>query len=432
MGDQTKTEFQNSSYFILPFKIDNFDRLMAFLRSEESKWKEQDGFVLQYLMFYAREMTDSDDERFQMYRYTEKESEPLHIYMFDDNVTESGQAPTLGDISLYIFGKEISFLEFQVFYNNMDSKGILQFINSFRSLRNPEKLPEKLNCKRLKDAVETILPAEGSGTVLCFSNPSEVKMQANIFTMLYNANSSDKDKENKSLCCRLAHGYKSVIPDAEDAARGYDKCLHLNSSEYWGICPDGIAYVKRSRPSQNNYENLRKDFHFMYLLLLNQRFAAISFIEAINECSRNEKARKGITDVYRRVVELRTRYSFRVISDDFFVQTVYSTGYQVLEIDALLKDLEDANGQFNELSRVSEKRVEHFVIVVSLLAAVSAFADLAAYREMFRSEHPPYGSLLLIPFLALVFICIFWSSIKRKLKLDILWIMIKERLRKRE
>ena len=445
MSEQTKPEFQNSSYFILPLKIDNPYRLSAFLRNS-SNWEEKlDAFELQYLMFYAREMTDPEDERFRMYRY--KESESLRIYLFDDNVTDPGKAPTLGDISLYVFGKEISFLEFQVFYNEMDIKGILQFISSFRGLRNPKEYPEGSDSIILRDAVKKILPAEDSGTVLCFSNPSEYKTQANIFTMYHNPQPSNKesnkstdqvtkkdnqDKENRSICCRLAHGYKSVIPSDEDAARGYDKCLHLNTSEYWGICPDGIAYVKRSRPSQNNYENLRKDFHFMYLLLLNQRFAAISFIEAINECSRNEKARKGITDVYRRVVELRTRYSFRVISDDFFVQTVYSTGYQVLEIDALLKDLEDANGQFNELSRVSEKRVEHFVIVVSLLAAVSAFADLAAYREMFRSEHPPYGSLLLIPFLALVFICIFWSSIKRKLKLDILWIMIKERLRKRE
>ena len=424
MSEQTKPEFQNSSYFILPLKIDNPYRLSAFLRNS-SNWEEKlDAFELQYLMFYAREMTDPEDERFRMYRY--KGSESLRIYLFDDNVTDPGKAPTLGDISLYVFGKEISFLEFQVIYNDMDIEGVLKFVNSFRNLRNPEELPDGSDCKRLKDAAEIILPAKESGTILCFSNPSEVKMQANVFTMYYNpkkysnpksndakpsnkasnqvTKKNNQDKENRSICCRLAHGYKSVIPSDEDAARGYDKCLRLNTSEYWGICPDGIAYVKKSKPSSFDYEHLRTDFHFMYLLLLNQRFAAISFIEAINECSRNEKARKDIKDVYRRVVELRTRYSFRVISDDFFVQTVYNAGYRVLEIDALLKDLEDANGQFNELSKERETRVERFIVAVTLLALVSAFADLAAYLDMFSAPKPHLWSLgiLLIAFIILM------------------------------
>ena len=420
MSEQTKPEFQNSSYFILPLKIDNPYRLSAFLRNS-SNWEEKlDAFELQYLMFYAREMTDPEDERFRMYRY--KGSESLRIYLFDDNVTDPGKAPTLGDISLYVFGKEISFLEFQVFYNEMDIKGILQFISSFRGLRNPKEYPEGSDSIILRDAVKKILPAEDSGTVLCFSNPSEYKTQANIFTMYHNPQPSNKesnkstgqvtkkdnqDKENRSICCRLAHGYKSVIPSDEDAARGYDKCLHLNTSEYWGICPDGIAYVKKSKPSYIDYEHLCKDFHFMYLLLLNQRFAAISFIESINECGRNEKTRKGITDVYRRVVELRTRYSFRVISDDFFVQTVYSTGYQVLEIDALLKDLEDANGQFNELSKERETRIERFIFAVTLLALVSAFADLAAYLQMFHASNPHFWSLGILLSVLFILLLIF-------------------------
>lgn len=413
MNEQA-VKIKNSSYFILPLKINDFSKLLAFLRSEKNKWTlEPDGFKTKYLMFYAGKMNEDGDDRFQMYRYAEPEK--LHIYMFEDKFSDSGKIPILGDISFYVFGKEIGFLEFQVFYGDMSDGDIAKFVYSFRSLRNPKTLPEESDCKRLKEAAEDILPAENSGTKLCFSNPSEVKMQANVYTMLGIDDLSDD--ESKSICCRIAHGYRTVSTSDGDAESDYDKCLHLNTEEYWSICPDGIAYINnysKKRYSPYTYENLRIDFHFMYLLLLNQRFAAISFIEAISECSRNEKARKGITDVYRRVVELRTRYSFRVISDDFFVQTVYSTGYQVLEIDALLKDLEDANGQFNELSKERETRVEHFVMAVTLLALVSAFADLATFLGFFKWHQPHWWSLGILLIAIIIILLLIFKPLKRR------------------
>ena len=374
-------EFQNSSYFILPLKIDNFDRLMAFLRSEESKWKEQDGFKTNFLMYYAGKMNEPADDRFRIYRYTEKEN--LYIY-YGGKAADPGKGPTLGDISLYVSGKEISFLEFQVFYGDMSVDEIASFVYSFRRLRKLRKLLGQTDCNNQKDAVEDILPAEKSGVDFCFSNLSDIKKQANIFTILNIPGLSDEDSRNK--CGRIAHGYKTVAPSDVDAASAYDKCLHLNAIEYWGICPDGLAYINNTSKEKlfsYAYDYLCNDYHLMYLLLLIQRFTAISFIETISQFGRTDKASPEIEDVYRRVVDLRTKYSFRVISDDFFVQTVYSTAYQILEIDALLKDLEDANGQFNELSRVREKRVEQFVIAVSLLAAFSAVADLAAFLGLF-------------------------------------------------
>ena len=135
------------------------------------------------------------------------------------------------------------------------------------------------------------------------------------------------------------------------------------------------------------------------LLLLNQRFSAISYIEKISRLGKDVKEREKISEIYPNVVDLRTHYSFRVISDDFFVQTVYSNTYQVLEIDALLKDLDDANGQFNELSKKREKSVENFVKTLSLLAAFSAVTDLAAYLDMLPGAVPKVLSFIIVVFI---------------------------------
>ena len=407
-----KPEFENSSYFILPLKIDSPEKLKAYLRS--SKWKEERkeeehsrAFDPQYLMFYAGKMTDSADDRFRQYSYTNPEMQDN--FFLNYKTGSSGSAPTMKNISLYVFGEEIAFLEFMVSYNEMSEAEIVKFVNDFRSLRESKKNKkdsDQQGCKGLEETAADILPAAESGTTLCFSNPSEIKRQANIFTMLHkdkpkdeenkdklgNEDTKDEDKKDKDskdeevrkLCSRLTHGYRTVSTSEENADSAYDKCLHLNAREYWGICPDGLAYINHfhSKPFADFFGTLCTDFHFMYLLLLNQRFSAISFIEEISRFKNIDKAEQDISKVYRRMVELRTRYSFRVISDDFFVQTVYSTAYKVLEIDSLLHDLEDANGQFNELSRTREKKVEKVIYALTLLTIFSALADLASYIGM--------------------------------------------------
>ena len=375
MSREALSGFKNSSYFIFPLKIDSQDKLADYL-SKNSKWEKiSSGFDTNYLMFYANNM--KNDGRFQRYIYAGQEKP--NIYMLDSEANSPDKSPEPGDISLYVFGQKIIFLEFQVLYKDMEPEEISDFVSTFRSLRNHKNVPEELGCKGLIDVIEEILPARESGTILCFSNPSEVKMQANIFTMLsipgYNK------QESRSLCCRIAHGYKTITPSEGDASSDYDKCLQLNANEYWGICPDGLAYINNIVKAKNffiTYNNLCNDYHFIYLLLLHQRFSAISFIEEISRIGKSDKEREKITKIYPDIVDLRTHYSFRVISDDFFFQTVYNTTYQVLEIEALLKDLEDANGQFNELSKTREDQIGHFVMMVSLLAAVSAVADLAS------------------------------------------------------
>ena len=102
-----------------------------------------------------------------------------------------------------------------------------------------------------------------------------------------------------------------------------------------------------------------------------------------------------------------------MISDDFFVQTVYSTAYQVLEIDALFHDLEDANGQFNELSKEREKRVEYFIFVLSVLAAFSAFADLAYFLGMFAWPQPHWFSLIAISAILIIALLYIFKLRKR-------------------
>lgn len=421
MSRKALSGFKNSSYFIFPLKIKDRSKFLLYLdnhsmnekpaesqKNENIIWERiSSGFDTNYLMFYADNM--KNDGRFRRYTYVGQEKP--NIYMFDDEADSPDKSPALGEISLYVFGQKIIFLEFQVLYKNMEPKEIAYFISIFRSLRHSKDVPAESGCKSLKDAIEKIMPARESGTILCFSNPSEVKMQADIFTML--SIPGLDEQESRSLCCRLAHGYKTIDPSEGDASSDYDKFLQLNANEHWGICPDGLAYINNIVKAKNffiTYNNLCNDYHFIYLLLLHQRFSAISFIEEISRIGKSDKEREKITEIYPNIVDLRTHYSFRVISDNFFYQTVYNTTYQVLEIESLLKDLEEANGQFNELSKEREKRVERFIGVLSLLAAFSAVTDLAAYLCEFTLEMP--FVILKVISLVVVLLILAWAYFK--------------------
>ena len=143
MDGKALSGFQNSSYFILPLKINDHDKFAAYLRNHSTcdgdkvtwKWKEEpSGFKTQYLMYYASKMNEPADNRFRCFIY-EGKTKP-NLYMFDDKISNPDKRPELGDISLYVFGQEIIFLEFQVLYKEMEIKDIANFVNTFRTLRN--------------------------------------------------------------------------------------------------------------------------------------------------------------------------------------------------------------------------------------------------------------------------------------------------------
>ena len=397
IGTYNKEElFLNCTYFIFPMKISDPERLNSYLASSGGWVRVDEPFNTQYILRYSSDMNKSRDGRLTSYRYAEAKKIPL--YMFGSRIEsrvekhsleESGHTPSLDDVVLYVFGSGIAFLEFRILYGDMTPDEIVEFVYLFRSLRFNESkdwLGFTDGSIGVGNAIEKLMPHKESGTELCFSNPSEVKRQALIFSAvcIEGVMNGATEKELDRLRYYLSHGYNNDFPfdgDGSEHFGKYEMCFNTGGGLYWGGAQDGLACVTAA-PPKYQYERICSDYHFLYLLLLNQRFSAISYIEDL-ACP--EIDLKRTKSVMKKVVDLKIRYSFRVISDDSNFQTIYGGMYEVLEIDNLLADLEDSNDRLSEIlqeeHKANERRFGLLLGGLSILAIFSALIDLSDFAD---------------------------------------------------
>ena len=125
---------------------------------------------------------------------------------------------------------------------------------------------------------------------------------------------------------------------------------------------------------------------------------------------------KHVQKIYEKVVSLKNRFTFRVISDDANMQLIYNDMYEILEIESLLKDLDESGEKLNEVlqrdQEAREGRLEPIFIALSLLAASSAFIDLTDFLEKFNSGNVTWPTIvglvvnMMIIVVAVVFIVV--------------------------
>jgi len=441
---ETAYYFENCSYFLLPVLVKDEARLLAFLKNS-GEWRETTAYSAletRYVLSYASRMTEPRDGRLRRFTYTQTESLPL--YMFDARISSemekygkswSGLLPALGEISLFVFGTGIAFLEFRLLYGKMPVEEIIEFVFLFRSLRNNESkdyLQYPDGTISFQTAAERMLDKDKSGTEICFSNSSEVKKQANIYTMLdMELCGMQESTEEEIDRCRylLMHGFSMrFVYEGHTVARNidgggdadmstqYEMIYNAGGQSYWGGSQDGLVCLAR-KPYAYQYEHLTNDYRFLYLLLLDQRFASIAYI---SEFSEPLTKLTDIQRIHKKVADLKTRYAFRVVSDDHYNQTIYNRMYNVLELDNLIADLEDTKDQLNDVTQVEQnkhdRRFEGLLTALSLLAIFSALVDLSDYLDRFFTHTPKNSWISLVVNLSIICVALFLIFANRRKK----------------
>ncbi len=110
------------------------------------------------------------------------------------------------------------------------------------------------------------------------------------------------------------------------------------------------------------------------------------------------------------MVYLKTKYSFRVISDDRNFQSLYNGMYRVFEIDNLLADLEESNDQISDIleekRQKHEQRFEWILGALSVLAVFSALIDLSDYLDRFTNGELFHSIISLVTTLMILVIAV--------------------------
>jgi hypothetical protein len=174
----------------------------------------------------------------------------------------------------------------------------------------------------------------------------------------------------------------------------YDMTYGASRQDHWSGCTEGLANVLYdcADTSENAYylhelkpQHLAVDYYFMYLLLLNQKYTAIEYIQMV--ATAMEGTHKEVEKLNRRIVMLKNTFSFNVISDDRVFQNIYAKMYGVLEIKNLLADVIENEGQMEFLLEAqhiqADRRASKYLAGISVLSLFSALIDSASYFDRF-------------------------------------------------
>ena len=447
MSEKVASKFRNGTWFIIPFWCESYDEIVSYYKSS-ADWKKT-VFESKYLLRYA-ERIGKDEELFC--RFVHKGPETLAVDNYKDTIMYSFLKKTerqdqraafedfldrisLASVAVNCFSTGVGFIEFYVEYGDLPIECIIDFHYHFKSRRYHKKDAERPNLYLL---AQQLIP-EHLKAELFFYASSEVKHDCICYTGLKLPQSLLRSEQSKRHLYWMGRSYNTgFIYDeenfSEDISR-YDFRYSPYQADKWSGSQEALTNLnyESEDPKQdyflNNhkYDHLSNDYHFLFLIILNQRFAAIRYLEQIVESREHDS--EQIMELNQKIVRLQTVFTLRVISNDMLCQNVYSRMYDIMDIDNLMTDLKDNEQQVQILreqthlmqereDEAAERKLRWVLAALSLLAVFSALVDAAGYLEMFPNYFLPISARW-TAFIVIVLVCVlvylmYWGRGKKK------------------
>jgi hypothetical protein len=188
--------------------------------------------------------------------------------------------------------------------------------------------------------------------------------------------------------------------------------------DHWAGSQEGLVniYHLTDNETTNNYlkkhkaNQLSQNYRFMYLVLLNQRFSAIAFLEKIPKLRSYTRKERDAANL--KISSLKTVFSFSIVSDDQLYQSIYSKMYSILGIDRLLEDIRDNEEQMQLLQNnellAAEKMTSTFLFGLSVLSLFSVLVDAAGFFDRIPILQSASTILSALCLLAIIAVYIVW------------------------
>lgn len=401
--------YQKSVYFI-PVWFDAFESFAKGLAAD-GRWERIPGEQIapRYLLNYAVRIA-KDERLLRAFRL--KDLSGTDVYLFEKELPLKN-TPKISQIRFSCFSTGVGFMEFWVEYQDLSPEEISNFAYLFKKAAkmNGKELPEgKVS---LYDAAEALLPAK-SEAKLFFTAAVPFKYECLCYHFIQLQECSEDEIQAQKRLSLLKRSYNTDFAQASHS--DYDMIYKPYSYDQWGGSPEGLVNITYDTAGSDYYLNTLKqshlevDYYFLYLLLLNQRFSAVEYILQISEVS--DSGQRQIEAINRRIVKLKTVFSFNVISDDQIFQNVYAKMYRVLDIEHLLEDIRDNENQMEMLQNASSAKADKlsskFLFGISVLSLFSALIDASSYFDRIRWLQPVATGLGLACTGLVVLLCILW------------------------
>jgi hypothetical protein len=400
--------FKNSTVFFAPFWVDNYEKFLCDAKKDERYSERENKELLSYLLPYVNSIY-TDPSLFCSF---ELKSEHLKdIYMLNDCISLP-EPPILEGLRVSCFSTGCGFFEMTVNYGGAPLGCIEDFAYRFKNASFVDSKNGHSN--DLFSCLSTLLPSPAD----LFFTASSFKKECKMFHRILLPEGVN-EAELVTHLAKLRRGYHNNFPLPADDS-DYDMLYRPYRHDCWAGSQEGIASVTylSDDESSNNYVKKHKfsqldaNYRFLYLLLLNQRFSSMKYIECISALNKSKAKNKGkmLTDLSQRITKLKTVFAFNVISDDLIYQNVYKRMYSILDIDRLLDDIRDNEEQEqlinNAKSLQAEKQTEAFLLMLSILSLASVLIDSSSYLDRLKigESISTIISLILVVLVVIVYV----------------------------
>ena len=403
------------SVFFIPVWFDEYDTFAKEMAGDH-RWAPINVEKLWATHLFRYACNINRPEKNLLSSFTLKDLSSLNVYTFEEEVGWA-EPPTIEEVRLSCFATGVGFMEFWVSYSNNTPDEIATFSYYFKKATRMDT-KELLGDRRpLYDVALDLLPKKPAAK-LFFASATRIKYECNCYHFLHlDQPAPDEDTRNATLY-RLCRSYRPNMPVPLDSS--YDMVYQASDGDYWSGCTEGFANIVYDDP--NHYDEytdyffhsikpkaMNNNYYFMYLLLLNQKYSAVKYIELVADAPSNSSF-KQTEALNKRIVQLKNSFSFNVISDDSIVQNLYAKMYGILEIRSFLEDIIENEQQMELLleakQRESERRSGRFLMALTIFSLFSIFLDTAGLFDRFgiQNNNSTVISLILIPILILLYI----------------------------
>ena len=406
---------KKATYFYAPIWIGDFKKFVLALKGDQRYVSLEKNNPPMYLLPYAADIY-KDDSLFFGFELKKEFLPKLCMYSERLNLKND---PELISVKIYAFDTGCAFAEFYVGYGDLPTEQIVDFSFRFKNATRTDS--SNGYSLTMLDALNDLLSSYPSAKIFftAFGNKRECRMFHHIFDK-DNLSESDIQKHIR----HLARGYHKnfLIPENDG---DYDMIYRPYSHDYWAGSQEGLINYYHlsgddstdSFSEQYKYDHIANNYAFMYLMLLNQRFGAIQLISEITKyenCTKSEKMALN-----KKIVQLKTTFSFKIVSDDQLYQNVYNRMYDLLDIDRLLDDIRD-NEQQAEIIRncealEQEKLTSYILLGLSVLSVFSVLIDASSYFDRIPYINEMSTALSFVCLVIIVSLCVGkWLKYKKE------------------
>ncbi|MBD5513736.1 MAG: hypothetical protein HDR06_03530 [Lachnospiraceae bacterium] len=363
-------------------------------------WQRITDTIPVHLMKFINDGVGYQTERQYAYKLMEKRAYGLpytdgHRKILTCSMRRRGETKEytidIRNVRIHCFGTNVGFLVYDVWYSEeMSYDDLLEFNFLFKKvgmsnieIKNAILLDNLENRTYLYALSENLIANGLEDVELFFHANNVIRMESNVFSIFCD---NDKNMIDNKLF-HLGHSYTKEYEYNISNNDDFQK-YHPYSYIHWGYCQDGITciYYDTCNFTLNDLNGkLQNDYYFMYLVLLHQRYTALSLINEMMNC------RRADPDEWRkiqyRLTEYRMEYSFHIISDEMTYHRIYKDVRAILSIDELENDLKEISDRMymlqSEKQREKEEadanyrgwRTDIVLGILSLLTVFSAFVD---------------------------------------------------------